>query len=178
MSSPFFTYDVTSSSLTPPPLDFTNDVESALHDPWGWKSYGVRFERGYPRRGEPHLRFIYTTEAHMASRGSSGFSECVCTTQDPFKTILINAQNWQTGAQSRMRLGDYRAYVIHHEVGHALGFNHPIHDVVARVRGTASGLGSIMMQMTRGPGFIYPFAMNARPLPYPMELTIQNRMKE
>ena len=39
--------------------------------------------------------------------------------------IYINADNWLNGVpESRLTLGEYREYVVNHEFGHALGYNH------------------------------------------------------
>ena len=49
------------------------------------------------------------------------------TTQSTFMRpyIYINADNWVEGVvESGLSLADYRRYVINHEFGHGLGFNH------------------------------------------------------
>jgi len=60
------------------------------------------------------------------------------------RTIYIDETNWTKGvAESRLALAEYRRYVILHEVGHALGYNHvPCKKAVKC---------PVMYQMTRGP---------------------------
>ena len=59
--------------------------------------------------------------------------------------IYIDANNWLYGVpESQLSVSEYRKYVILHEVGHALGYDHeacPVHALNCPV----------MYQMTRGP---------------------------
>ena len=58
------------------------------------------------------------------------------------RDIVIDAQNWTRGViQSGLNLEEYQRYVILHEVGHALGYDH-----VACKKAPCP----IMYQMTRG----------------------------
>lgn len=63
--------------------------------------------------------------------------------------ILINYKNWKSGVpQSKLNLEDYREYVINHEFGHALGYDH-----LPCNAGTAvDGVCPVMYQSTRGCG--------------------------
>jgi len=61
--------------------------------------------------------------------------------------ILINAKNWLYGVkQSGLSLDDYRTYVINHEFGHGLGFDHQKCNKNTVVNGTCP----VMYQSTRG----------------------------
>jgi hypothetical protein len=59
------------------------------------------------------------------------------------RVIEIDETNWREGvAQSNLSIADYKDYVINHEMGHALGYDHD--------KCTAGRVCPIMYQMTRG----------------------------
>lgn len=67
--------------------------------------------------------------------------------------IYINSKNWIEGVkQSKLTLYDYREYVINHEFGHGLGFDHQPCTKQTAINGTCP----VMYQSTRGcpDGFI------------------------
>jgi predicted Zn-dependent protease len=62
--------------------------------------------------------------------------------------IYIDQENWTYGvAESGLSLAEYRKYVILHEVGHALGYDHSSCNRKTAVGGKCP----VMYQMTRGP---------------------------
>ena len=70
--------------------------------------------------------------------------------------VVLNAMRWVTGAPSYGKdIANYRRYLVNHEFGHALGFQH----VTCRGKGLAAG---VMMQQTKGLG-----GCKANPWPYP-----------
>lgn len=61
--------------------------------------------------------------------------------------VYINAKNWLEGTtQSNLTLPDYQTYVINHEVGHALGYDHLPCDEKTISNNTCP----VMYQSTRG----------------------------
>jgi hypothetical protein len=70
--------------------------------------------------------------------------------------VVLNAKRWVNGAPSYGKdVRNYRRYLINHEFGHALGFQH----VTCTGRGQ---LARVMMQQTKGLGGCQP-----NPWPYP-----------
>ncbi len=71
------------------------------------------------------------------------------TTQSPWSKpqIYIDEINWRDGVkESGLSLKEYQEYVINHEFGHALGFDHVTCDVDKRSNNTCP----VMYQSTRG----------------------------
>jgi len=69
---------------------------------------------------------------------------------------MINLDRWNGGAAGFAGpLADYRRYVVNHEVGHALGYEH-------RGCPATGALAPVMMQQTKGTGACMP-----NPWPYP-----------
>lgn len=66
------------------------------------------------------------------------------------KKVWINSDRWYHGAsKSKLSLDDYRQYMISHEIGHILGYDHT----------HCPGKGHpapIMMQQTKGIGKCLP----------------------
>lgn len=104
------------------PARFAKAVEATLADARGWRSVGDHeFERVVTGA---EIRVLLATPdtvdrlcAPLQTRG-----EVSCRNQD---RVVINAKRWFFGATPYPRpLGEYRQYVINHEVGHALGYPH------------------------------------------------------
>jgi hypothetical protein len=172
---------VYNTSLKAKEATFQQEVSSILYDEKGWGSYGYIFTdmNNFPGKFDNTLSIILTPEDITDSfTGTTGFSICLChshLTNRP-DIILINEKNWETSGNSRMNIQDYRKYLIYHEVGHYLGFFHPTHQNVMNVTGEKKG--SVMMQMTRGPQFIFPLSMNCYPLEYPYEIIVQQQQQQ
>lgn len=61
-------------------------------------------------------------------------------------SVYINYKNWQGVPRSGLTLDEYRHYVIEHEVGHALGYDHQ--DCISET--VLDGTCPVMYQSTRG----------------------------
>ncbi len=72
--------------------------------------------------------------------------------------IYIDEVNWNGVPESGLSVDDYRIYVINHEMGHALGFDHVPCDATTAVNGVCP----VMYQSTRGCG---EFQCGIRPRP-------------
>jgi hypothetical protein len=60
------------------------------------------------------------------------------------KLILIDHINWQGVPESKLSVEEYKEYVILHEIGHAIGFDH----IECSLKNNKC---NVMYQMTRGP---------------------------
>jgi hypothetical protein len=118
--------------------DFAIDVAICLADPNGWESKGYRF---FQVRRNPQVMIRLTSRAGLHKIGCDVNLSCA---EVGGNEILINADNWKNGsARSGQDLDGYRQYVISHEMGHILGFDH--------VKCPAKGLPApIMLQQTLG----------------------------
>ena len=136
------------------PKEFAQAVERTLADPRSWGHAGVRsFQR--TDTGDADLTVVLaspqTTDALCAPMDTYGPLSCSTGSR-----AVSNARRWLTGASSyKGHLDGYRAYVLNHEVGHALGKHHA----------DCPGAGEpapVMMQQTLGVGACRP-----SPWPYP-----------
>ncbi|WP_158847900.1 DUF3152 domain-containing protein [Saccharothrix deserti] len=104
------------------PEGFAADVTTILADPRGWIGDG---QHGFQRvdTGEPDLRIRLTSQ--LTTRDVCGFSiplEGSCATTE---VVTVNVARWVRGAVSfQGALVEYKQYVVNHEVGHGLGYNH------------------------------------------------------
>ena len=99
---------------------FTRTVDATLGDRRGWTGTGARSFRRNPNAA---LRVVLaspaTTDRLCAPLRTRGEVSC-----RNGNDVVINAKRWVQGVDSYDSLDKYRQYVINHEVGHALGFNH------------------------------------------------------
>lgn len=167
-----------------------DDVERAflaatLDDPRGWGAYGFRF-RPVPlralhgddkkgktgkRRGAHDIVIELVEPAEMEARFPyahlRGLS--VCDSSDAHHPrIALHAGNWRA-PPAASGYGDnvwaYRAYVVNHEVGHALGLPHETCGPKSK-----GGPAPIMVQQSLGTGACAP-----NPWPFPSALAEPRR---
>jgi hypothetical protein len=100
--------------------EFIKEVRGYLADSHGWKSRGYSF-----REVKTNPRCVI----HLSSPREILEAGC----KDPSlscaelggKHLRLNAMRWTTGAKkSELPLKDYRQYMVTHEMGHILGFDH------------------------------------------------------
>jgi hypothetical protein len=85
--------------------------------------------------------------------------------------IYINANNWLYGVkQSGLPLDKYREYVINHEFGHGLGYDH----VECNNRTAPNGVCPVMYQSTRG---CNEFKCGYQPGPFDREEVIEGAFR-
>ena len=101
------------------PADVAAVVDSTLADGRGWIGAGHAFQR----LPGAQLRVLVATPktvdrlcAPLQTRG-----EVSCRKGN---LVVLNAKPWDEGIPAYKEVADYRRYLINHEVGHALGYNH------------------------------------------------------
>ena len=99
--------------------DFETDVAICLADPNGWESKGYRF---FQVKRNSQVVIHLSSKAGLRKAGCDDTLSCA---ELGGKQLRINADNWKHGsAKSGQDLNGYRQYVISHEIGHILGFDH------------------------------------------------------
>lgn len=129
-----------------PADQFAREVDIYLADPEGWRSKGYEFVRGGQ---EPtQVRVIHLSSASFIEN-QCGLTGLSCA-ELKGKHAWLNEDRWKKGApKSRLALPEYRQYMVSHEVGHLLGYDHV----------ECEGAGEpapIMMQQTKGIGRCRP----------------------
>ncbi|MCS7482021.1 DUF3152 domain-containing protein [Umezawaea endophytica] len=117
---------------------FGRAVEQALGDPRGWTADGEVALRRVDVE-EPALRIRLTSQE--TARALCGFElpyDTSCRIDD---AVYLSAARWVRGAKAFDDLGEYRRYLVNHEVGHFLGHSHEPCDV-------DGGPAPVMMQQT------------------------------
>ncbi len=123
---------------------FAQEVETYLADPDGWISRGYTFVRSRT----PDVIIHLSSSEYLQSNGckDAGLS---CAEMNG-RNMYLNAMRWAKGAsKSKLELKDYRQYMVSHEMGHILGYDH--------VRCPAPNKAApIMLQQTKGIGNCKP----------------------
>lgn len=123
---------------------FRKEVTIYLHDPDGWARF---HEFVYAPAGPARvIRLCQPTTIRQVGCGTDQLS---CATLGG-NEIWLNADRWMRGSKaSRLPLEQYRQYMVSHEMGHSLGYDHT----------TCPGKGEpvpVMVQQTLGIGACTP----------------------
>jgi hypothetical protein len=126
---------------------FSNEVRKYLEDPSGWKSRGYKFRMAKDGQKPRFVIILSSPKTLLANHCQDAGLSCAILNGGK---VWINAMRWTSGSKaSKQDLNGYRQYVISHEVGHALGFEH------VKCPGKHSP-APIMMQQTLGIGQCTP----------------------
>jgi hypothetical protein len=124
--------------------DFRRDIAIYLNDPDGWASI---YTFVYASSGPAKCIHLSTPNTLRKVGCEKGSLSCALLAGD---TIWLNVNRWVYGADaSKLPLIEYRQYMVTHEMGHALGYDHV----------SCSGPGArapIMLQQTLGIGECIP----------------------
>lgn len=140
--------------------EIKHKIHSTLNDSRGWIKYGYTFEE--VSQYNPDIinsDIIYVTMMSSSDItqkfGSKGLSLYI----PRLNKIIFNYENWSGLSKSSLPKDRYQTYVINHEFGHALGYDHP--NTQTCIDGD---IASVMVQMTKGPDFVAPCIENEWPL--------------
>ncbi len=125
--------------------DFEFYVTAYLNDPFGWNSKGYFFE--HVTSAEDILIRLSSPNTITKVCGLPNNLSCA---EMNGRNVYLNADRWVRGSkQSKLSLEDYRQYMVSHEIGHILGFDHKQCPCVGCK-------APIMMQQTLGIGKCNP----------------------
>lgn len=137
-----------------PTKQFQDEIAIYLADPNGWAQWAVFV---YAPSGPAKVIRLCKPSTLKQEGCKDDTLSCAILGGD---MIWLNADRWFRGsAASKLALLDYRQYMVSHEMGHSLGYDH--------VRCPRSGPAPIMMQQTLGIGSCTPntslTAMDVKP---------------
>jgi hypothetical protein len=125
--------------------NFKDEVAAYLADPDGWVSQGYRFI--YTSKN-PNI-FIELCHPNTIATNGCEDSELSCAEMGGHR-MYLNSERWiRNGSKSKLNLKNYRQYMVTHEMGHILGYDH------VKCPGKDSP-APVMMQQTLGIGECKP----------------------
>ena len=120
-------------------------VSAYLNDPEGWPKHGYHFE--HVNSGEKMSIYLVMPKTIEKKCGLPDNLSCA---ELGGRFVFLNANRWFHGSsESKLPLEDYRQYMISHEIGHILGFDHKKCPCIGCK-------APIMMQQTLGIGECVP----------------------
>lgn len=127
------------------PRQFAQEIAVYLADPDGWISRGVTFVPSSVPAADMVIHL--TPLSKMKEMGCDPALSCA---EFNGRQVHLNAKRWGEGAPpSGLRLEAYRQYMVTHEVGHILGYDH--------TRCPGRGVPApVMVQQTLGIGACKP----------------------
>lgn len=140
----------TFSTRVDPHIDTSNSefqflVTTFLNDPHGWNARGYTFTYASDR---PDIVIRLSSPKTIVKE--CGLPSDLSCAELHGKHVYLNAQRWKHGSKkSGLDLDNYRQYMVLHEIGHILGFEH-------EACPCAGCKAPIMMQQTLGIGKCIP----------------------
>jgi hypothetical protein len=127
------------------PTQFEFYIITYLNDPDGWNAKGYTFELVDSKED-----VLIRLSSPKTIRNECGLPSNLSCAEMNGNHMYLNADRWLHGSkQSKLSLENYRQYMVSHEIGHILGFDHKTCPCV--------GCNApIMMQQTLGIGKCNP----------------------
>ena len=120
-------------------------VIAYLNDPDVWTTKGYQFEL-VSLNEDVHIRL----SSPKTIEKQCGISPNLSCAELGGRNMYLNSERWMYGSKaSKLSLEDYRQYMVSHEIGHILGFEH-VHCPCIKCK------APIMMQQTLGIGKCIP----------------------
>jgi len=127
-----------------PQGEFAKLIQIYLADPDGWEAHGYRFELVSTN---PDVEIRLVSPANIVKL--CGLPNNLSCAELGGTHLYLNANRWLHGsAKSGQSLEGYRQYIVSHEMGHILGYEH--------VKCPSGGPAPIMLQQTLGIGKCTP----------------------
>jgi hypothetical protein len=127
------------------PAQFEFYVTAYLNDPNGWSTKGYSFE---PVSSNEDVLIRLSSKNTIEDK--CGIPSNLSCAELNGKHMYLNADRWFHGSKaSKLDLDNYRQYMVSHEIGHILGFDHETCPCVGCK-------APIMMQQTLGIGKCIP----------------------
>lgn len=102
------------------PSQFEFYVTVYLNDPDGWASKGYSFE---PVSSDEDV--LIRVSSPQTIKTHCGIPSNLSCAELGGKHMYLNSERWYNGSSaSKLSLEDYRQYMVSHEIGHILGFEH------------------------------------------------------
>lgn len=127
-------------------------IMQILNDPRGWRKYHNVMFVDTPQQ-PPQRHFKVDIQKSSDILQTCGFNGLSCAIPDE-GTIYLSNYRWTRGSRkSGLNLNDYRHYLVNHEFGHLLGYDH----LKARTdNGAKNIMCPVMVQQTVGIGTYKP----------------------
>jgi hypothetical protein len=123
------------------PDKFASEVAIYLADPDGWGQF-------FTFKVSPRGKHVRLCQPHTLKTEGCKDDALSCAILGG-NLIWLNADRWMLGSKpSKLPLERYRQYMVTHEMGHSLGYDH--------VKCPGSGPAPLMMQQTLGIGMCTP----------------------
>lgn len=104
------------------PKETADQIDSILSDPRSWARGGVATIRRVPSGAQTRIVLASPATTDRLCLPLQTMGELSCRTGNQ---VVLNAKRWAFGSDNvPAPLDVYRSYLVNHEVGHALGFDH------------------------------------------------------
>jgi hypothetical protein len=114
-----FKFLIDTDVISPPHAQLEFYITAYLNDPQGWSKHGYFFE---PVTTNEDVLIRLSLPKTIEKQCGDGKLSCA---ELGGKRVWLNSQRWfHGGPRSKLSLDNYRQYMVSHEIGHILGFDH------------------------------------------------------